>query len=709
MIDRREFLKLTSLAGAGLTLGIVLPPAHAASAATASSPAMANAWIRIGADNKITLVVARSEMGQGVYTALPMLVAEELDVDLAQVSVVTAPVDPVYVNSLLGAQITGGSTSVRDAWEKLRVAGAQGRRMLVDTAAARWGIDAAQLRTERGVVLGPNGQRASYGALAEEAARRTPPKDVALHEPAQYRVIGKPMRRLDTPAKVNGSARFGIDVRLPGMVYASLEQCPVIGGKVRSLDAAAARKMPGVVDVVQIPDGVAVVATSYWQAFNARKSLKIDWDEGPGARLDNAAMRASIRHAAENGGPTQVVNRVGNADQAMTRAAKVISAEYESQLLAHAAMEPMNFTAHYHDGKCDLIGPTQFQQGGQGTVAAALGIDPKNVTLETTFLGGGFGRRLEVDYIVEAAQISKAVNRPVKMVWSREDDLTHDFYRPMALHRMKGALDASGVPVALTFHATSQSITQRLFGLPKDKIDPFMTEAAVVPYGIPNMKQDIVVHDAGLRVGYWRSVSHAPNVFANESFIDEMAVAAGKDPYAFRVAMLDKQPRLRNVAKLAADKAGWGKPLPAGHFHGIALMEGYESYLAQIVEISMDKQQVTVHRVVTVADVGQMVNPDIVLAQIQSSIVFGLAGALYGDITLEKGRVQQTNFHNYRVLRINEVPKMEVVLVPSTEKPGGIGEPATALVAPAIANAVFAATGKRVRKLPLSEANIEAA
>jgi len=708
MIDRREFLKITSLAGAGLTLGVTLTPGRSASAA-ASSPAMANAWLRIGADNKIALVVARSEMGQGVYTSLPMLVAEELDVDLAHVNVVMAPSDPVYVNSMLGAQITGASSSVREAWDKLRTAGAQARQMLVAAAAVRWNVDAAQLRTERGMVLGPNDRRATYGQLAEDAARRKPPTEVTLRSPTAYRVIGKPTRRLDTPGKVNGTARYGIDVRLPGMLYASLEQCPVIGGKVRSVDGSAAHAMPGVVDVVQIPDGVAVVANSYWQAFNARKALKIDWDEGPGARLDNAVMREGIRQAAGSGAVTQVVNRAGDADQAIARAAKVINAEYESQLLAHAAMEPMNFTAHYHDGKCDLIGPTQFQQGGHGAVAAALGIEPKDVTLETTFLGGGFGRRLDVDYIVQAAQISKAVNRPVKLLWTREDDTTHDFYRPMTLHRMKGALDASGTPVALTYQMTSQSITQRLFGLPKDKIDPFMNEAAVVPYAIPNMKQDVVVHDAGLRVGYWRSVSHAPNVFANESFIDEMAAAAGKDPYVFRMAMLEKQPRLRNVATLAADKAGWGKPLPAGHFHGIAMMEGYESYLAQVVEISVDNEQVTVHRVVTVADVGQMVNPDTVLAQIQSSIVFGLAGALYGDVTLEKGRVQQTNFHNYRVLRMSEVPKMEVVLVPSTEKPGGIGEPATALLAPAIANAVFAAVGKRVRKLPLSEANIRAA
>ncbi|WP_137924158.1 xanthine dehydrogenase family protein molybdopterin-binding subunit [Cupriavidus sp. 2SB] len=708
MIDRRAFLKTSVLAGAGLSLGLSLEPSSRALAAASANPALHNAWLRIGTDNAITLVVARSEMGQGVYTALPMLLAEELDVDLDQVNVVMAPPDGVYVNSMLGAQITGGSTSVRDAWDKLRFAGAQARQMLVQAAAMRWRVDPAVLRTARASVIGPGDRKATYGELADEAAKLTPPKDIVLRKSSAFRLIGRTQPRLDTPPKVNGSARFGIDVQLPDMVYASLEQCPVIGGRVLRVDAVQARAMEGVIDVVRIPDGVAVVAKSYWQAFKARQALVVEWDEGSVAGLDNAVMRNSIRRASEDGSPMKV-KRIGDPVKALQGPVKLINAEYESPLLAHAAMEPMNFTAHYHDGRCDLIGPTQFQQGGQSAVASALGIRPEDVTLETTFLGGGFGRRLEVDYMVQAAQISRAVGRPVKLIWTREDDTTHDFYRPMALHRMQGGLDADGKLIALTFQMTSQSITQRAFGLPKDQLDPFMAEAAVVPYAIPNMAQDIVVHDAGLRVGYWRSVSHALNAFANESFIDELAAAAGKDPYAFRLAMLSDQPRLLHVAKLAAEKAGWGKKLEAGRHLGIALMEGYDSYLAQVVEISTLANQVTVHRVVVAADVGQMVNPDTVLAQIQSSIIFGVAGTLYGEVTLEKGRVQQTNFHNYRVLRMNEIPRMDIVLVPSTEKPGGIGEPVTAMVAPAIANALFAGTGKRVRKLPLNEANLAGA
>jgi isoquinoline 1-oxidoreductase beta subunit len=393
----------------------------------------------------------------------------------------------------------------------------------------------------------------------------------------------------------------------------------------------------------------------------------------------------------------------------MKTAAKTIKAEYQSQLLAHATLEPQNFTADYKNGKCLVIGPTQFQQGAQGEVAKALGLKPEDITVQTTFIGGGFGRRLDVDFIVQAAQISKAVGKPVKLLWSREDDTTHDFYRPMALHRMEGGLDANGKPVALDFQLTSQSVTQRAFGLEKDTLDPFMAEAAVVGYNIPNMKQDLVIHDSGLRVGYWRSVSHALNAFANESFIDEMAAAAGKDPYAFRMAMLENQPRFANVLKQAAEKAGWGTPLPAGHFRGIALMEGYDTYMAQVAEISIVDNQIKVHRVVVVADPGHMVNPDTVEAQMQSSIAFGLSAALGGQITLDKGRVQQSNFHNYQVVRMSEMPKIDVILVQSTEKPGGVGEPATALIGPAVANALFAATGKRVRKMPLSPENIKSA
>lgn len=706
-ISRRDFLKTSAVASTGLTLGVILPGtvSEAEAAGTLHTP---NAWVHIADDNTITLISARSEMGQGVYTSMPMLIAEELNVDPRTVNVTIAPPGAVYINSMLGGQLTGGSTSVREGWEKLRVAGAQVREMLVTAAANKWGVDRASLKAENGMVKGPNGKTATYGELADAASKLTPPAKPALKDPKDFRIVGKPMRRLDTPRKVNGTAQFGIDVKLPGMVYASLAQCPVIGGKVKSFDDSKARNMPGVMKVVQIDDGVAVVADSWWRAKKARDMLEIQWDEGAGAALNNAMMMDGLRKAAAS---EKILNikTTGDAATAMKGAAKKINAEYHSPMLSHAPMEPMNFTAHYADGKCMVIGPTQFQQGVQGAVAKAVGIKPEDVSVETTFLGGGFGRRLELDFPTQAAQISKAVGKPVKLVWTREDDTTHDFYRPLALHRMEGGLDANGKPVALTFQLTSQSITQRAFGLPKDTLDPFMNEAAVVAYGIPNMKQDVVIHDAGLRVGYWRSVSHALNAFANESFIDEMAAAAGKDPYEFRMALLEKQPRFANVLKQAAEKAGWGKPLPAGHHRGIALMEGYDTYMAQVAEISVVDHAIKVHRMVVVADLGHMVNPDTVEAQIQSAVAFGLSSTLYGDITLENGRVQQTNFHNYQVVRMYEMPKIDVVLVPSTEKPGGIGEPATALVGPVLANALYAATGKRLRNLPLSQDNIRKA
>ena len=685
-------------------LGVGLPGliGQAQAAGTLYTP---NAWAHIADDNTITLLSARSEMGQGVYTSMPMLIAEELNVDIRKIKVAIAPPGKAYVNALLGAQITGGSTSVRDGWEKLRMAGAQVREMLVSAAADEWKVDRSTLRAENGMVLGANGKKATYGHLAAAASKLPVPEKVALKDPKDFTIVGKRTKRLDTPAKVNGTAEFGIDVKLPGMVYASLEQCPVIGGAVKSFDASKAKSMPGVIDVVQIPDGVAVVADTYWHAKTAREALVVQWDEGAGAKLSSASMADSVRAASSSVKPI-AINAKGDVAAAMKGAAKIVKAEYSLPLLAHSPLEPMNFTAHFANGKCLLIGPTQFQQGAEGATAAALGIKPEDITLQTTFLGGGFGRRLELDFIVQAALISKAVGKPVKLLWTREDDTTHDFYRPMALNQLEAGLDAAGKPVAMSFKVTSQSVTQRAFGLPKETLDPFMAEAAVAGYEIPNTRHDLVIHDAGMRVGYWRAVSHNMNAFANESFVDELAAAAGKDPYAYRMAMLGNQPRFANVLKLAADKAGWGTPAPAGRFRGIALMEGYDTYMAQVAEISMKDGVPVVHKVTVVADLGRMVNPDTVEAQIQSSIVFGLTAALYGEINVDKGRVQQTNFHNYRMLRMHEAPVIDITLVPSTEKPGGIGEPATALIGPAVANAIFAANGKRLRKMPFTSENI---
>jgi isoquinoline 1-oxidoreductase beta subunit len=708
-LSRRGFLQTSAVAGGGLAVGANLAglSVEALAAGTIHTP---NAWVHIADDNTITLISARSEMGQGVYTSMPMLIAEELNVDVRTVKVLIAPPNTkLYGNALLGGpQLTGGSTSVRDGWEKLRTAGAQVREMLLSAAATKWNVDAKSLKADNGVVTGPGGKKATYGQLAAAASELPVPEKVALKDPSEFRLVGKRTRRLDTPAKVNGTAEFGIDVKLPGMVYASLEQCPVIGGTVKSFDGAKAKSMPGVLDIVQIPDGVAVVADTYWHAKKAREALVVQWDEGPGAALTEKTMLEGMRAGAP-GDKVLPLNPTGDAEAGIKAAKKVVKAEYVMPLLSHSPMEPMNFTASFHDGKVDLIGPTQWQDGAQGTVAKALGVKPEDVSVRTTFLGGGFGRRIDVDFIVQAAQISKAVGKPVKLLWTREDDMTHDFYRPMALHQLAAALGDDGKPTAMTFRMVSQSVTGRVFGLPLEVQDPLMTEAAMAPYDIAATRHEMVKHEAGLRVGYWRSVSHALNAFANESFIDECAAAAGQDPLAYRMALLGKQPRHANVLRMAAEKAGWATPAPAGRSRGIALMEGYDTYMAQIVEVSMQNGAPVVHKVTVVADLGRMVNPDTVEAQIQSAIVFGLSAALYGEITLDKGRVQQTNFDRYRVVRMNESPAIDITLVQSNEKPGGIGEPATALIGPAVANAVFASTGKRVRRMPFSAENIASA
>jgi isoquinoline 1-oxidoreductase beta subunit len=700
--SRRSFLKASAAASGGLLMALHLPGTlgQAMAAGVVSTP---NAWVHIADDNTITILSSHSEMGQGVHTSMPMLVAEELNVEMRQIRVVDAPPGAAYVNTLLGAQITGGSTSVRGGWEKLRIAGAQVREMLISAAAAEWKVDRSLIKADKGMVLGPHGKKATYGALAAAASKLPVPEKPPIKDPKDFRLVGKRTQRVDTPAKTNGTAEFGIDVKLPGMVYATIVQCPVIGGKVKSFDGAQAKAMPGVQAVVQVSDGVAVVADSWWRAKKAAEKLSIQWDEGPVAALSDAAMLEGNRAAAKSGKVIPIIAPKGDVANAIKGAAKVLEAEYISPMQSHSPLEPMNFTAHVQGSKVLLIGPTQFQQGAQGAVAGALGVKPEDITLKTTFLGGGFGRRLELDFIVQAAEISKAVGKPVKLLWTREEDMVHDFYRPMGVNHMKAGLDASGMPVGVHFKVTSQSVTQRAFGLPKETLDPFMAEAAVTGYNVPNTQHDLVIHDTGFRVGYWRAVSHSMNAFANESFVDEMAKAAGQDPYAYRLRMLEGKPRYANVLKLAAEKAGWGKPVAKGRARGIALMEGYDSYMAQVAEVSLNKDgSVKVHKVTVAADLGQMVNPDTVEAQLQSSIIFGMGAVLKHQITLTQGRVQETNYNTYEPVRMHETPQIDIVLVKSTEKPGGIGEPGTAVAAPAIANAVAALTGKRVRRLPLT-------
>jgi isoquinoline 1-oxidoreductase subunit beta len=695
--SRRDFLKSGAAVGGGLVIGITLPDAFARTAVTTSMP---NAWIRIGSDNSVTILCARSEMGQGVVMALPTLVAEELEVSLHHIKVDFAPPGEAYINGMLGGQITGGSTSVRDGYTKLRVAGAQARHMLVEAAAQKWGVGADECHAHNGVVSGPGGKKATYGQLAEAASKLTPPKEVKLKDDSKFRYVGKPLHRLDTPAKVHAKAEFGIDVKMPKMLYAALAQCPVLGGKVVSYDDSKAKGMPGVKKIVQITDGVAVLADSWWRARKARDALEIKWDEGAGKSLSTEGVFKGLAEAMAKPGAS--IKKQGDVDAAMKGAAKTVEATYEMPFLSHSPMEPMNFTADVRQDSALLIGAIQFQQAALGIAAHITGLKPEQITIKTTFLGGGFGRRIDLDYMAQAVELSKAAGVPVKLVWTREDDMTHDFYRPASVTKMAAALDGSGKPTALSHKMSSPSVTARLFPpLVKDGVDPLMTEAIAVPYEIPNQSIATVIHDTGLRVGYLRSVSHALNVFANESFVDELAHSAGKDPYEYRRGLLEKQPRFLKVLDLAAHKAGWGKPLPKGRARGIALMEGYQTYMAQVVEASVKNGKPVVHRVVVAVDLGKMVNPNIVRQQLESNIVFGMQVALYGEITLKDGRVQQNNFDQYLMPRMPETPRIEMHIVRSTETPGGIGEPGMALFSPALANAVFALTGQRLRKMPL--------
>jgi CO/xanthine dehydrogenase Mo-binding subunit len=703
---RRDFLKVSALAGGGLVLAISLPGCGRKKPAGPAAGGMPNAWLRIGGDNRITVLVDRSEMGQGVYTALPMLLAEELEVPLAAIAVEAAPPGAEYVNAMIGVQITGGSTSVRDAWQRLRQAGATARVMLTQAAAAEWGVDPGECRVEGGSVRNADGDTLTYGEVAEAASKLPVPKDVALKAPERFTLIGTRAKRTDTPGKVDGSAQFGLDVRLPGMLYASLLQCPELGGTVKSIDATAAEAMPGVRRVLTTGNGVAVVADHFWQARQARDALKVEWGAGPNARLDSRQVAATLAKAASPGSGL-AVRSDGDAASAINGAAKVLRATYKLPLLAHATLEPMNCTADVRADGCDLYTGTQWQDAAQATAAKAAGLEPGQVRVHTTLLGGGFGRRLEMDFIPAAVEASKAVGKPVQVIWTREDDMTHDAYRPPAHDVISGALDQDGRLVAWQFHVLGPSVTARMFpgAVADPKVaDPFAVEAAQnFPYDVPNVSVEYLRQEIGINVGYWRSVSHALNCFVAESFMDELAHAAKKDPFEFRRDLLGKQPRFKRVLEEAASMAGWGKA-PAGRHQGIALMEGYGTYLAQVAEVSVTGGALKVHRVVCAVDCGQMVNPAIVESQIESGIVFGLTAALWGEITLDRGRVRETNFDRYRLMRLNEAPAIEVRLLESREAPGGVGEPSTSVVAPAVCNAIFAATGRRLRELPIGKA-----
>jgi len=695
--SRRQFIQQSAATTGAFVLGMYLPLTSDA-ATNPASPTVVNAWVQITPDNQITLICARSEMGQDVYTSMPALLAEELNIPLSMVKVQIAGVAPVYINALLGGQITGGSSSVREAFDKLRTAGAATRSVLVQAAANRWSVPASECKAMNGKVTHAGGKSATYGELASEAAKLPLPEKPALKSPANFMVIGKEsMRRLDTPAKVSGTAVFGIDVKIPGMVIASLAQCPVIGGTPTSVDSAEAMKVSGVIKVVQISDGVAVLAKNFYSARKGRDALKITWNEGTGASISNAGMRKQLESGLTK--PGAVIQAKGDANTALVNG-KQLSAQYFMPYLAHSTMEPVNCSAVVADGKCRIIGPIQFQQGAQAVAAVAAGLKPEDVTVETTFLGGGFGRKLELDFIRQAAEIAKVSGMPVKMLWTKEDDITHDFYRPMSIHQMDAALSADGKISALKTKMVSQSVTARAFpAFVKDGNDPFMVEgSANLTYDIPNLEVRNVIEESGIRVGYWRSVSNTLNAFAVESFMDEAAKAAGKDPVAFRLSALSKQPRAAAVLKLAAQKSGY--QVGSKRF-GVAQMECYGTYSACVVELDPYAASTSVKKITFVSDCGIAIHPDQARAQLTGGILYGLGAALYDEITIEQGRVQQSNFNNYPSIRINQAPIVEVYLVPSQETPGGLGEVGVPLVAPALVNAIAAATGKRIRELPI--------
>ncbi|MEZ5726697.1 MAG: molybdopterin cofactor-binding domain-containing protein [Burkholderiaceae bacterium] len=696
---RRRFLKGSAAAGGGLAIGFALPVASRL--AMAATDATINAYLKISPRNRITVVCGLSEMGQGVLTAIPMLVAEELDVDWSQVGVEQAGVDKAYANPVFGMQATGGSTSVRGHWQPMRMAGAAAREMLLAAAAKAWGAKPSDCHTEHGAVVHRSGRRLSYGELAAAAAAEPVPASPKLKDAKDFRILGTPAKRLDTPAKIDGSARFGIDVRLPGMLVAVLERAPVIGASAKTVDDTAARQVPGVREIVRIPDGVAVLADGYWAAKKGRDALKVSWDLGKNATLSSETIARQLAEATQRSGAT--ARNEGKADEA--QGAKTLDALYEAPYLAHACMEPMNCTAWVRKDEVEIWAGTQSQGPAQGILGQVASVAPTKVKINTLFLGGGFGRRFAPDFTIAATVLSKQVGRPVKLVYSREDDMRAYFYRPAAAARFAATLDDTGKAIALRANVASPSIMagSGFMKIAENGVDHFAVEGiADNPYDIANMKVGYVREEPGVQVWFWRSVGHSQNAFFMESFVDEMAAAAGRDPFEFRRAMLGKAPRHRAVLELAAAKADWGKPLPAGRHRGIALAKSFGSFVSEVAEVSVAEDGTPrIHRIVAAIDCGAIVNPEIIRRQVESAIVYGLTAMLYGRISFRDGRVEQGNFDTYRMLRMPEMPKVEVHIVKSDEAPGGVGEPGLPPAAPAVANAIFAATGKRIRSLPL--------
>lgn len=705
--SRRQFLKTTAIAGGGLLLSFHIPSFGRRPGIPPATNFVPNAFIRIGTDDLVTVIVNHSEMGQGAYTSLPMLIADELDADWNNIRFEAAPVDPVYNHPGFGMQGTGGSTSTWVEWDRFRKAGAAGRYMLVQAAAQTWNVDASSCKTEKGFVVHTgSGKKLSYGQLVDKAATIKAPENVPLKDPKDFKFIGKPVKRLDTKEKTNGSAIFGLDVKVPNMLTALIARPPVFGGKAKSFDASKAKAIPGVKEVIEIDRGIAVVAEGFWAAKKGRDALQITWDEGPLATLDSTIQAKQYEDLAKQ--PGAVAKKEGDVSSAKNNAVKKIDVTYDLPYLAHAPMEPLNCVADVRADSCEIWVGTQFQTVDLMTAAHIAGLRPDQCKLHTTLLGGGFGRRavLDAHFTAEAVQVSKTMKAPVKVVWTREDDIRGGYYRPKAHHKISAGIDAAGMPLYWDHHIVCQSfaVGTPLEGMMvRDGVDGTAVEGASdLPYHVPNLHVAWNMAPGGVPTLWWRSVGSSHTAFAIECVVDELAKAAGKDPYEYRRLLLAKHPRLLRSLDAVAEKSGWKKPVPAGRGRGIAIHESFGSVVAQVAEVSITKNKtLKVHKVTCVIDCGQIVNPDTIKAQMEGCIVFGLSAALYGEITFEKGKVKQGNFNTYKMLRMNEMPEVDVHIMDSTEKMGGVGEPGVPPVAPAVINALFMITGKRVRSLPL--------
>jgi isoquinoline 1-oxidoreductase beta subunit len=723
-LNRRQLLKIAAGSSGGLLVGFALPGCSQIPVGQQEDSLRPNAWLEITTEGKVILTLDRVEMGQGTMTGMATLLGEELDVEPAQIAVVFAPVGKDYIQPDYGLQITGGSTSISSNWVRIREAGAAGRALLVAAAADVWQVSPDQITTVNGVCsLRSSGQQIAYKNLVAMAVSHSVPDPLVLKPREQYRYIGKHNKRLDATVKTFGLAKYGIDTQLDNLLYAVLTRAPMVGGRLVQFDATQAEQAPGVVRVFETPLGIAVVARSYWQARKAQVLVKAEWQPGDIGTPSSAEVFALYANKLDEDSGTTVRDD-GDANDALEAAGRVIEAEYRLPFLAHATLEPQNCTAWVRKDRCDVWAPTQGPDIARFVARRACGLSASDIHIHTTYIGGGFGRRLSQDYVSEAVTIAKHFEQPVKLIWSREEDTQHDFYRPASLHRLRAGINEQGKPSSWHHRIAAPRVLDYYVKDAAGALAPGWTPNALVkvaaslaplttpdisayegaddiPYAFDDVLVEHVKADAGIPISYWRAVGHSFNGFVIESFIDELAHEAGEDAMAYRMNLLKAVPRHQNVLQLASERAGWGKPLPAGHFQGVAVHKSFGTVVAEVAEVSVEEGRIRVHKVTCAVDCGQVVNPEIVTAQMESGIIFGLTAALHGEINFKKGQVQQSNFDDYPILRMDETPAIDVILVDSNESPTGVGEPGLPPIAPAVANALFKATGRRLRSLPL--------